>query len=131
MIFNSQRSIESICGVEISDDEDANEANETNFEVEIKPKPKKAKTPAKKKKRSRFAIDTPTKVLEQASNSPENKENVFKHPSGFKKKSPKTSSTKKGKVKNNFFEMIFPCKKCKKKFVSQDNLERHAEQHRK
>ena len=131
MIFNSEKSIQSICGVELSDEENVVEDNEEYFVTESKPK--KAKTPAKKKKRSRFAIDTPTKVLENARQLSEDKENIFKHPSGIKKKSPKSSLSKKGKHskdKENFFEMIFPCTKCKKKFVSQENLERHTLLHK-
>ena len=132
MIFNTERSLESICGVEISDDEDGTEEDdEKYFTVQVK---SEHNTPAKKKKRSRFAIGTPTKILEQAKKTQIDKENIKKHPSGMKKKSPQSNVKKKthlSKAKENFFEMIFLCTKCKKKFVSQENLEKHMLCHKK
>ena len=87
MIFSSNRSIQSICGVEISDDDDVMDATDDRFfEVEIKPV---EKVVAKKKKRSRFAIGTPTKVLEQALIAKQTKPSVT-----VRKKSPKTSLKK-------------------------------------
>ena len=124
MIFSEKRSLESICGVEISDDDnDAKKDDDEYFKVEVK---SKAKTPAKKKKKGRFEIGTPAKVLEEAKKE--------KHSVQIKKKSPKLISDKKMKSiksKNNFFEMIYPCTKCKRKFVTQDNLEKHMLKHTK
>ena len=132
MIFNTESSLQSICGVEISDDEDGTEEDdEKYFTVQVK---SEHNTPAKKKKRSRFAIGTPTKILEQAKKNKVDKENIKKHPSGMKKKSPQSNVKKKthiSKAKENFFEMIFLCTKCKKKFVSQENLEKHMLCHKK
>ena len=97
MFFNSKRSLESICGVEISDDEyDTQEDDEKYFVV--KEVLRATKTIAKKKKRSRFDIGTPTKMLQK-----ENKND--KHPDPVKKKSPKIVLKKKGRPAK--LKMIF------------------------
>ena len=126
MFFNSKRSLESICGVEISDDEYDTQENDEKYFV-VKEVLRATKTIAKKKKRSRFDIGTPTKMLQK-----ENKND--KHPDPVKKKSPKIVLKKKGrpaKLKNDFFERIFPCTKCKRKFTTESNFKIHMEKHSK
>ena len=103
MFFNPTRSLESICGVEISDDEyDPKEDDEKYFIVEEVSRT--TKTIAKKKKRSRFDIETPTKIVQKKSK--DDTGISIKHPDSVKKKSPKIVLKKRGrpaKFKDNFF----------------------------
>merc|ERR1739842_226733 len=125
MFFNPTRSLESICGVEISDDEyDPKADDEKHFIVEEVSRT--TNTVAKKKKRSRFDIGTPTKVLQKKSK--DDTAILIKHPDSFKKKSPRIVLKKRGrpaKSKDNFFERIYPCTKCKRKFTTERNFKEH------
>ena len=131
MFFNQTRSPESICGVEISDDEyDTKEEDEKYFIVENIPK--RNKFQQKKNKRSRFAIGTPTKVLHQSKK--DDTALQIKNSNPIKKKSPKIILNKRGrppKFQKDFFEMIYPCMNCKRKFTTEDNWKKHALKHKK
>ena len=72
MIFNSSRSPESICGLEVTQEQldKYDQEDKELFEAEIVKMPEAEETtsPVKKKRKSRnrFAIDSPEKVLKEA-----------------------------------------------------------------
>ena len=100
MIFNPEMTREAICGLEVSPEHLA-EIDKEMEEMEESASPTLAssspRTPPVKKKRSRFAIDAPEKILEEALRKEEEDE-VY----NVKRPARKTRSAGRGKTRGKY-----------------------------
>ena len=101
MIFNTELTIEAICGVQVSLEqlEELDKQNTMEIEESASPTPTNYTKTHNKKKRSRFAVDDPEKILEEASQ--DSQPNSESNPAN-KKTGPQGRRKRKGKYRKSY-----------------------------